>query len=290
MSTDRPFAETSAEDEVFVRGEFAAFAELVEPTQAALVSGGLEAGARLTHRRHIQQLVAAALVVVALVTGGVLGVRGGLFSQRATPPTGQLTELQPVTPRGLAAAVIAALPSGLEVTANEGLDAKGKAVEADLTVSTGTHSYSIATAVTLPNLLPQTCASMGLQGCRTRTLASGDRLMTFEVDRQDIIATGVVLIEPSQTVMVFAFSTQAVTPRLDMLTTAQLTAIATDRLVGLQTSAAMNTAGLALDDFTQGGDAIGITGGGSSNSSSGSGTAGPVRVSASVRPPASTTH
>ena len=278
MSIGRPFADPSgddlAEDEAFVRTQFASIAELVEPTQPRLVSGGLTAGAGLRRRRRVQQGLVAAVVAVVLVGGGVVGVRAGLFSNDATPPSGQLTELRPATPRGLAAAAIAALPDGVVVTGNKGILASGKAVEADLTVTSSGHTYELAVAATLPSLLPQTCTALGLSNCRTETLPDGSRLLSFTRVGGDVVVEGVVLERPDQVVFVFVVAPPSHAQLPDMPTEAQLRAIATNGLVGLQTSAAMNEAGLRLEHFTRGGDIIGVGSDGSlgsSGSSSGKG-------------------
>jgi hypothetical protein len=294
-------------NEVLVKERFDAAVGGTSPDVVSLVGGGLAAGRGMRRRRRLQGavgvLAASAVVVGALTATGVIG---HLFDSQgpASSDRGRLVQLEPATPRGLAAAVMAHT-SGLGTLIGVGGTTQGhessdsqmrdsitaelgyrtdNGVKVDLQVVASPHVSAWRHEVDCSTQTPGTCAQTRLpDGTRRVVLqAEGDGKApgaSGAFSGPHLVAVG-ILRDESFVVVVETVVNSAQSP----LDAGALQEIATDPTVGVSTTSALNAQGMRIQHFQR---SLVQT----SGSSSGSGTAPPPSASAtpqSAGPPTST--
>jgi hypothetical protein len=282
-------------NEILVKERFDAAVGGISPDVVSLVGGGVAAGRGMRRRRRVQGVVgalaASALVVGALAASGALG---SLFDSQGAPPAdqlGRLVQLEPATPRGLAAAVMAHT-EGLGTVLGVGGTAIDKTsddaeLRSGLTMEVG-YRTSDGVKVDLQVVAsPQTkswptesaCASQPHVTCRQDVLPDGTTRLVMKVDTGDTGSDaqaetskahviGVGILRDDQ--FVIALET-VVNSESNPLTVDELQAIAVDRAVGIATTPDLNARGQDIPDFKN----RLLDTSGDSSSSSGSGSASP---------------
>lgn len=284
--------------ESLVRQQFESAVAGLHLDVPSLVRTGTAAGRQLSRRRRLQQAGAGVASVAVLAAAGLLGLHGGLFDSNAGAPAdhGTIGESVPSTPRALAAALIADLPSGVQALSQGGALVQGKALEADLRLSDGHHEVSLGVGATRLHVFPTACAHLGTGPCQARTLPDGSRLVIAEniEGTQGHRSLFVVLTRSNDAVIAFEYAKVAGGQEALLLSSSQLVEMLRNPLVGMQTSQAMAEAGQQLPSFTREAALLGMSASTSlhaSSSSSSSATApsypdvSPSHHSAHLPPP-----
>jgi hypothetical protein len=294
-------------NEVLVKERFDAAVGHTRPDVVSLVGGGLAAGRGMRRTRRLQGAVgvlAASAVVIGAVTA--TGVIGHLFDSQgpASNDKGRLVQLEPATPRGLAAAVMAHTAGlgtligvggttqghdGSETQMRDSITAElgyrtGSGVKVDLQVVASPHVDMWRRSVDCSGQTPGTCAQTRLPDGTRRVVLQSDAdgkapSASGRFSGPHVIAVG-ILRDEAFVVVVETVVNSAQSP----LGAGALQEIATDPAVGVSTTSALNAAGLRIEHFKR---SLVQT----SGSSSGSQTAPPPSASAtpqSAGPPAST--
>jgi hypothetical protein len=294
-------------NEVLVKERFDAAVGGTSPDVVSLVGGGLAAGRGMRRTRRLQGavgvLAASAVVVGALTATGAIG---HLFDSQGPASThkGRLVQLEPATPRGLAAAVMAHT-SGLGTLIGVGGTTQGhdgsetemrdsitaelgyrtdSGVKVDLQVVASPHVDMWRHSVDCSGQTPGTCAQTRLPDGTRRVVLRSDAdgkapSASGVFSGPHVIAVGILRDEA----FVVVVETVVNSPH-SPLGVGALQEIATDPAVGVSTTSALNAAGLRIEHFKR---SLVQT----SGSSSGSQTAPPPSASAtpqSAGPPAST--
>jgi hypothetical protein len=294
-------------NEVLVKERFDAAVGGTRPDVVSLVGGGLAAGRGMRRTRRLQGavgLLAASAVVIGAVTA--TGVIGHLFDSQgpASNDKGRLVQLEPATPRGLAAAVMAHTAGlgtligvggttqghdGSETQMRDSITAElgyrtGSGVKVDLQVVASPHVDMWRRSVDCSGQTPGTCAQTRLPDGTRRVVLQSDAdgkapSASGRFSGPHVIAVG-ILRDEAFVVVVETVVNSAQSP----LGAGALQEIATDPAVGVSTTSGLNAAGLRIEHFKR---SLVQT----SGSSSGSQTAPPPSASAtpqSAGPPAST--
>lgn len=280
-----------AESLILTRQLDAAFG-VVLPDVGRLVSGGLEVGAGIRHRRRLATAaglaVASVVAVMMLLTGSV----AGLLGLHTPGPTDQnkIGELVPASPRGLAYAV-------MQHTSSLGTLGRVAGAERD---AGGVHTLSVSLGyrradatrvevdVTAVSPVPASlqhkrgCGGVSLQRdatCHAITEPDGTRLVLVSDSTRPGTVDAVLRISTASALVVAeTFPGSSVT---DPSVMENLRALADDPRVGALTTPAVNDAGAAIPHFRSRVDSSGLT---TRVSSHGGGVAKRVHVHAIKRP------
>jgi hypothetical protein len=293
-------------NETLVKEHFDAAVGGTQPDVVSLVGGGLAAGRGMRRRRRVQGavgIVAASAVAVGALTA--TGAIDDLFNSQgpASPDKGRLVQLEPATPRGLAAAVIAHTSDvgtligvggmrqgqhGGEAQMRDSITAEvgyrtGSGIKIDLQVVASPQVGIWRRNVDCSSQTPGTCTRTRLPDGTTRVVMQADAngkapATPGSFSGPHLIVVG-ILRQESFVVVVESVVNSAQSP----LGVEDLQSIATDPAVGLSTTSALNTQGLSIRHFQR--SLVR-----SSGSSSRSSTAPPPSASASpqsLAPPVS---
>jgi hypothetical protein len=294
-------------NEVLVKERFDAAVGGTRPDVVSLVGGGLAAGRGMRRTRRLQGavgvLAASALIAGALTATGAIG---HLFDSQgpASNHKGTLVQLEPATPRGLAAAMMAHTSGlgkligvggttqahdGSETQMRDSITAElgyrtGSGVKVDLQVVASPHVDMWRRNVDCSGQAPGTCAQTRLPDGTRRVVVQAETdgkapSASGGFSGPHVIAVG-ILRDDSFVIVVETVVNSAHSP----LDAGALQQIATDPTVGISTTSALNAEGLRIRHFQR---SLVKT----SGSSSGSETAPPPSGSAtpqSAEPPAGT--
>jgi hypothetical protein len=300
-------------NEILVKERFDSAVGGVNPDVVSLVGGGVAAGRGMRRRRRVQGtvglLAASALVVGALAASGAMG---SLFNSEGSPPAdqlGRLVQLEPATPRGLAAAVMAHT-EGLGTVIGVGGTAIDKTsddaeLSGGLTVDVGyrtSDGVKVELQVVASPQIKQwptesACASQPHVTCTQDVLPDGTTRLVMKADTDGNVPGGqgefaeahvlaVGLLRDDQFVIALeTVANSSSTP----LTVDDLQAIVVDPAVGIATTPDLNAQGQDIPDFKNGL----LDSSGDSSSSSGSASppsavpvpGSPASASASTAPP-----
>lgn len=301
-------------NETLVKGRFDTAVAGISPDVVSLVGGGVAAGRGIRRRRRLAGAggvaAASALIVgVFTTTGGVDHLFG---SKDSGPADGTVAQLEQATPRGFAAAVMShtgdvgtlIAVGGYPMDDGPTTDASMKGalmLELAYRTSGGVKTDLQVFASPQTDKLPKggLCSDTG-QGdtCTEDTLPDGTTRAVIEstVDVGGVadnsatpsslahyLVVGIVRSDQF-VVAIETVSDSAATP----LSVDELQAIATDPVVGLQTTADLNAQGEDIPDFIADPAQLGGGSGSASSSSSGSGRASAPSVpsaQASTAPP-----
>lgn len=275
----------------------------VQPDLVALVGGGASSGRRMVRARQ-RMAVGGVAAAVLLVAGGIAyGADTDLFGGK-TPPTdgGQVVQLVPATPRGMAAAVMAHTDDlgeliGVGGAAEEAAmvsDAPGMSVEVAYDLAAGGKVDLQVIAVRGPiedtqEIECPTKQTTEISSCEPVELADGTRgsYFVYTVGAADDFggeratsATALALLRGGDIVVVVQVVVGTDAAPLDRQAMIDLI---TDPTVGMDTTAALNAAGEKIEGFDDDGSL-----GSSSDSSSGSGSSSgddSATVTRTARPP-----
>jgi hypothetical protein len=259
-------------NEVLVKERFDAAVGGTSPDVVSLVGGGLAAGRGMRRTRRLQGavgvLAASALVVGALTATGAIG---HLFDSRgpASNDKGRLVQLEPATPRGLAAAVMTHTSGlgtligvggttqghdGSETQMRDSITAElgyrtGSGVKVDLQVVASPHVDMWRRSVDCSGQTPGTCAETRLPDGTRRVVLQSDAegkapSASGVFTGPHVIAVG-ILRDDAFVVVVETVVNSAQSP----LRAAALQQIATDPAVGLLTTPELNARGQRLEHF-----------------------------------------
>jgi hypothetical protein len=256
--------------ELMLRERFDAAVGSLSPEIGRLVADGMSEGRGAVRRRRIASGIAAAAVTIVAVGSISYASQSDLFGKgdHATD-NGTLVELVPATPRGLAAAVMAhtdqlgtAIAVGGDDGGQESQDWQLTAqVAYDLSGAAGVEIDVYAT----PHLAlwpVAACDDPGSQSamtlCRTLTLSDGTPAYYIEYGAGATISGGhhpamaaaMVVKRESQVVAAIETIDGGTSLPLDQAGLADLVA---DPAVGIDTTAALNAAGEAIQGFRDGG-------------------------------------
>jgi hypothetical protein len=283
-------------DETLVKERFDTALGGVSADVVSLVGGGVAAGRGMRRRRRLQGAVgvvaASALVVGALTLSGAVG---NLFnSQGPADRSRTVVELVPATPRGLAAAVMShASELGSLIGVGGAPAGRSGALMVEVGYQTSTGSKVDLQVVASPQTRlwarEATCRTQRKGTCRRTTLADGTSRIVLQSNADGSAPTaagtfsgahviGVGVLRKDQFVIVLE---TVVNSASSPLSVAQLQAIATDPVVGVSTTAALNARGKAIPGFKNQLPPLGTS---SSSTSSGGGSAGTVTVAPPVQP------
>jgi hypothetical protein len=239
----------------------------VSPDVVTLVGGGVAVGRGIRRRRRLMG-VAGGAVASALVVGtlAVTGVTDNLFDSSADPADATLTQLEPATPRGLAAALLShtsgtgtligvgGMTTGMrpgEILAEAGYrTASGVKVDLQVFASPMTQEWSRRGPCASAGAPDYTCTEQTLpdgtlQGILEPRAASGSADSTDA--GPDYQLRGVISMRSDS--VVAAIETVVGSGSLP-LGVEDLQAIVADPAVGMSTTAAFNAAGLDIPNFS----------------------------------------
>ncbi len=251
-------------DETSLKTRFDEAVGTIQPDVTSLTRSSAATGRGLQRRRRVS-VGAGTAAVTAMVVGGAayLGAHGDLLGSPTEPADSGPGVIQPAleasTPRGLAAAVMSHIDgpelfgaaggfiakNGEQVTSADGADTL--MVKLGYTFSDESH-YIVSGAVSTDpdNMSLDVCADVSAhETCTKHTLDDGTEVGTIQEtptggNGPEVIT--VVAVRSDQVIAVTLLPASAPTAELP-LSPAELEAIATDPLVGVQTSAAMNQRG-----------------------------------------------
>jgi hypothetical protein len=297
-------------NETLVKERFDAAVAGISPDVVSLTGGGIAAGRGIRRRRRMQGAVGV-LAVTAIAVGALTatGAIGNLLNSQGADSTsrpGKLVELQPATPRGLAAAVMAHT-AGLGTLIAIGGQSPGRhnsdaqlrdgvtvdmgyrtddGIKVELQVVASPHTASWKSAANCASQARGTCTQARLPDGTTRVVLRADADGTAPsaagtFSGPHVIAVGVLRRDQ----FVIAVET-VVNSTQSPLGVAALEAIATDPAVGVTTTQALNTQGLGFRHFKANLSVLSSSSSSSSGRSSGSGSAPPPSA-VSGSPPAS---
>lgn len=282
-------------DETQLKERFEAAVGDIQPDVVSLAVAGT-AGGRAMVRRRAQLLGVAAAAAVIALGATYASTSTDLFGTRPAQPTGPHTvsQLEPATPRGLAAAVMSHTDrlgellavGGSSLEADSGSVQSGVFADVAYTLPDGTKLDLQVYASPDLTAWESTCADFNpTDTCRELTLSDGTPAAYFELDPGTnldphetdgvpVAANGFVVKRSDQIVTVI----QMVVGSSDLpLDDADLQVLLEDPAIGLSTTAAFNASGQDLADFG--------TGLGREESGSGSGSA--TASASTAEPPAS---
>jgi hypothetical protein len=295
--TGTPFDDGHLEQaaaELMLRERLDAAVSGLSPDIGRLVSDSAAEGRGAVRRRQIVSGIAAAAVAIVAVGSVSYAAQNDLFGQGDDHATNnnQLEQLVPATPRGLAAAVMAHTDQLGTPLAVGGDDGGVGSQDWQLTAQVA-YGPSGGTGVEIdvyatPHLAlwpAAACDDPGSQSamtlCRTLTLSDGTPAYYLEYGagasisgQHPAMAAAMVVKRDDQVVAAIETVDGGTDLPLDQAALAEIVA---DPAVGINTTAALNTAGEDIPDFKVGGL---IT----SDSSSGSGTASAPPPSEASRP------
>lgn len=252
----------------------------VQPNVPALIDRGLSDGRSSVRRRRQSGWIAASAVVALVAVGSTYLASSELRSERQEPT--QVGQLEPATPRGLAAAVLAHTGSLGDPLMIGGWELSGEAQSSSLqsgvmmqvaygNADDGGVELQVVASSDVEAVKGPLCADMA-QGldCRESTRTDGTRIATYSQSAPATGSspastfTGYLLVNDTELVSV---TQTAVSQALTPLTASELLAIATDPMVGLATSSELNRAGMQIEDFKKSMDSFVIESHGSGSSS-----------------------
>jgi len=287
--TGTPFDDGDASQagaELMLRERFNAAVGSLSPEIGRLVADGMSEGRGAVRRRRIASGIAAAAVTIVAVGSISYASQSDLFGKgdHATD-NGTLVELVPATPRGLAAAVMAHTDQLGTAIAVGGDDGGQESQDWQLTAQIA-YELSGAAGVEIdvyatPHLAlwpVAACDDPGSQSamtlCRTLTLSDGTPAYYIEYGagatisgQHPAMAAAMIVKRESQVVAAIETIDGGTNLPLDQAGLAELVA---DPAVGIDTTAALNAAGEAIQGFRDGGLITSDSG-----SDSGSATASP---------------
>lgn len=260
-------------DESDLKTRFDQAVGTIHPDVAALTRSSTVAGQRLQRRRRVSVAAGAAAAAV-MVVGGVayLGSPGDLLGSPTQPADTGPTVIQPAveasTPRGLAAAVMSHIDgaerfgamggyigkNGEQVTSPDAADTL--MIKLGLTFANESH-YILSGAVSTDpdNMSLDVCTNASAhETCTQHTLDDGTEVGTIQetpTAANGPEVTTVVAVRSDQVIAITLLPASAPMAELP-LSPAELEAIATDPLVGVQTSSAMNQLGEAIAPWGEG--------------------------------------
>jgi hypothetical protein len=282
--------------ETLVRERFDTAVSGVSPDVVSMVGGGVAVGRGIRRRRRL--LGAASATVASALVLGTLAAAGGLSSlfdsNGAGPAERTLTQLEPATPRGLAAAVMSHTSGVGTLIGVAGQRVPQSPGTTGLMADVGYKTAS-GVKVDLQVLASPDTAKLRHRGicfdeaagkvtCTERTLPDGSAGAVLEWapsktggpdsrGPSDARIVGVATLRDDQYVVVLETTIGSPSAPLGV---GALQAIVTDPAVGLSTTTDLNAAGQDLPDFKS-----------ALTESSGSGSSGPATstTTASVSPP-----
>ncbi len=255
-------------------------AEHGTPDVPTLVRAGVRRGRADQRRRRLWGLSVAVMAVVAVAGGlGYTFTTGGLLrSDRG--PADSVVQRVPATPRGLTAAVMAHVDGTTWVVGGSTLTKKNNGAQMQGALMS-VMGYRIGDAkvelqvIAVPRALPwhdvARCKDLPASStCRATRLADGSRMVTMNMEHRHIV----LVRRQSQTLMVMESVPQARAAATTLPIPVQtLKQIATDPLVGVETSPAMLDRGAAIEGFRNGWDGVATSGSSGPVSSVGGGSA-----------------
>jgi hypothetical protein len=250
-------------DEVMLRERFEAAVGDLSPDIGRLVAAGTAGGRGAVRRRRIVSGIAAAAVAVIAAGSISYAAQTDLFGRGDAHVTdnGEVVELVPATPRGLAAAIMSHVDSLGAPVAVGGTDGGPQSQDWQLSAQV---AYDAGDGVGVevdvyvsPQLAlwPQTCGESGAQigssRCEPTTLDDGTPAYYLEYGagssgRSAATAAGMIVKRDDQLVAVI----ETVTGTTDLVIDRDgLTELVADPAVGISTTADFNSAGEEIPDF-----------------------------------------
>jgi hypothetical protein len=237
--------------ETLLKERFAQDLATVHPDVSLLVDGGSEAGRRLRRRRRLTTGVGAAVATAVMGAAWYAATGTGLLGDDAAPANPSFEQLVESTPRGMAAAVIAHLPDGYERAAGR-LDESG---DVPLVVALGIPEETRAELQVMASPEVDAWAHYRAEACsaghcEVRTTPEGTEVVTVTASPAGSGANilGAFANQGDDVVIAVLSAPEGMAPL--PLTAEELVAIVTDPLVGMQTTAEMNTSGEALENWS----------------------------------------
>jgi hypothetical protein len=286
--TGTPFDDDMAGAEAMLRGRLEHAVGAMTPDIGRLVAAGTADGRGALRRRRLLSGVAAAAIAVIAVGSITYATQSDLLgSDDHATDNSQLIELQPATPRGLAAAVMAHTGDVGTLVAVGGTRSPGSRptllsaqVAYDLGAGVGLEVDAYATtdmSAGARSACDDASKNLSMALCREFALPDGTTAWYVEYasiadtgDGSPGVMSGVATARDDQVVAVFQTISGTTGVALDQ---AALAAIVADPAVGMSTTPDLNAVGADLPGFKDGG----LLTRESVNSGSGSATAPPPR-------------